>query len=92
MSTQILRCCSSSSGVSGNRICSSSISKLIKSVLVRGSKKTKRGFKDEGDMLDWFFVPFRSHHTPKEVEAWFNKYDMKSKLLIEKTEVSLHSP
>jgi 2-polyprenyl-3-methyl-5-hydroxy-6-metoxy-1,4-benzoquinol methylase len=61
------------------------ISKAIRKVMVRGSKKTKRGFQDEGDMLDWFFVPHRTHHTPKEVEGWFKEHGMKSKQLIEKT-------
>jgi 2-polyprenyl-3-methyl-5-hydroxy-6-metoxy-1,4-benzoquinol methylase len=61
------------------------ISRLINKIFVRGSKKTKRGFQDEGDMLDWFFVPHRTHHTPKEIEGWFKLYNMKSKLLIEKT-------
>jgi hypothetical protein len=52
---------------------------------MKGKKKTKRGFDGEGDMLDWFFVPYRTHHTPKEIEGWFNEHNMKSKLLIEKT-------
>jgi len=61
-----------------------SISGIIKKFMA-GKKKTKRGFDGEGDMLDWFFVPHRTHHTPKEIEKWFNEHDMKSKLLIEKT-------
>ena len=61
------------------------ISRLIKKILVKGSKKTKRGFQDEGDMLDWFFVPHRTHHTPKQITKWFKEFDMNSKLLIEKT-------
>jgi 2-polyprenyl-3-methyl-5-hydroxy-6-metoxy-1,4-benzoquinol methylase len=53
--------------------------------LMSGKKKTKRGFDGEGDMLDWFFVPYRTHHTPKEVSGWFKEHGMKSELLIEKT-------
>ena len=52
---------------------------------MKGKKKTKRGFDREGDMLDWFFVPYRTHHTPKEIDGWFKEHKMKSKLLIEKT-------
>jgi 2-polyprenyl-3-methyl-5-hydroxy-6-metoxy-1,4-benzoquinol methylase len=65
------------------------ISKTINKILVRGSKKTKRGFGQEGDaegdMLDWFFVPQRTHHTPEETRLWFREHNMKSKLLIGKT-------
>lgn len=61
------------------------VSRFIKSLFVRGSKKTKRGFQDEGDMLDWFFVPHRTHHTPKEIKKWFKEHKMSSQLLIGKT-------
>jgi 2-polyprenyl-3-methyl-5-hydroxy-6-metoxy-1,4-benzoquinol methylase len=61
------------------------ISKVIKALFAKGSKKAKRGFQDEGDVLDWFFVPHRTHHTPKEVSGWFKEHNMKSRLLIEKT-------
>ncbi len=61
------------------------ISKLIQKVLVKGSKRTKRGFQDEGDMMDWFFVPYRTHHTPKQITNWFKEYNMDSKLIIAKT-------
>ncbi|MBT3721624.1 class I SAM-dependent methyltransferase [archaeon] len=61
------------------------VSKAIRGLFVRGSKRTKRGFDDEGDMLDWFFVPQRTHHTPKELAKWFREHKMKSKLLIAKT-------
>ena len=60
------------------------ISKAIK-FFMAGKKKTKRGFDGEGDMLDWFFVPHRTHHTPNEVGGWFKEHSMKSDLLIEKT-------
>lgn len=48
-------------------------------------KGARRGFGDEGDMLDWFFVPHRTHHTPQEVRGWFREWGMGSELLIEKT-------
>ncbi|NTV23540.1 MAG: class I SAM-dependent methyltransferase [Nanoarchaeota archaeon] len=60
------------------------ISSQIKKLL-SGKKNTKRGFDGEGDMLDWFFVPYRTHHTPKEIEGWFREHDMDSQLLIAKT-------
>jgi len=61
------------------------IAKLINGFFVRGNKRTKRGFQDEGDMLDWFFVPYRTHHTPKQIARWFREHGMKSVLLINKT-------
>lgn len=61
------------------------IARLINGFFVRGKKKTERGFNDEGDMLDWFFVPYRTHHTPEEIAFWFKQHKMKSKLLISKT-------
>ena len=61
------------------------IAKLINGFFVRGTKRTSRGFQDEGDMVDWFFVPYRTHHTPKQIARWFREQGMKSVLLINKT-------
>ena len=61
------------------------VSRALKGLFVKGSKRTVRGFDDEGDMLDWFFVPHRTHHTPKEINKWFKEHKMESNLLIGKT-------
>ena len=61
------------------------VSRFIKNIFVWGNKRTKRGFDDEGDMLDWFFVPHRTHHTPRQIKKWFKENKMESRLLIKKT-------
>ncbi|HEC91971.1 MAG TPA: class I SAM-dependent methyltransferase [Candidatus Atribacteria bacterium] len=60
------------------------IAKFISIFMIR-KKKVRRGFDGYGEMLDWFFVPHRDHHKPKQIKKWFEEYGMRSELVIDQT-------
>lgn len=68
------------------RCCWNGLSNWTQSKLAsRRGKAVNRGFDQWRDMLDWLFVPKRSHHTPRQVAGWFGEHGMESELVVRQT-------